>query len=413
MVSRAARWLPPLDGRMCLPLKLHSIRAPHFSFRLKPEATAETHSQALKRDAAKLVLNRRRFALLYGLIAAACITACQSKPPASAPAAAVSADTWAVVDGRQITRDEVEKAYRRSRDGSQPLSEEETLAGKLALLNDLIVQDLLIAKAAALKLEVPQNELDTAYENAKKNVPDATYQQELSKRNLTAADMKEGLRRELLTQKVIEQEIAAKVAVSEKEITDFFNANRAQFNIAEESYHIAQIVITPVREAQLANGTGDDATTPQAAVAKVRMLMERLKAGASFRDLAMWYSEDPESAPRGGDMGFLPVSRLKQAPPQLRDAVLNKTPGSVNVATAEGAYTLVLVVAHEPAGQRDLSTPGMRERITETLRGRKEQLTRMAYLTTIRNDAQVNNYLARRLVETKGATAPNLLPSTK
>jgi hypothetical protein len=37
----------------------------------------------------------------------------------------------------------------------------------------------------------------------------------------------------------------------------------------------------------------------------------------------------------------------------------------------------------------------------------------MAYLTTIRNDAQVNNYLARRLVETKGATAPNLLPSTK
>jgi peptidyl-prolyl cis-trans isomerase SurA len=327
-------------------------------------------------------------------LAAACMTACQSKPPASAPAAAVSADTWAVVDGRQITRDEVEKAYRRSRDGSQALSKEETLAGKLALLNDLIVQD-------------------AAYENAKKNVPDATYQQELAKRNLTAADMKEGLRRELLTQKLIDQEIASKVAVSEKEITDFFNANRAQFNIAEESYHIAQIVITPVREAQIGNGTGDDATTPQAAVAKVRMLMERLKAGASFRDLAMGYSEDPESAPRGGDMGFLPVSRLKQAPPELRDAVLNKTPGSVNVATAGGAYTLVLVVAHEPAGQRDLSTPGMRERITETLRGRKEQLTRMAYLTTIRNDAQVNNYLARQLIETKGAAAPNLLPSTK
>jgi peptidyl-prolyl cis-trans isomerase SurA len=356
------------------------------------------------------VVNRWTFAVVCAL-AAACITACQSKPPASTPAAAVSGDTWAVVDGRQITRDEVEKAYRRSRDGSQTLSEEETLAGKLALLNDLIVQDILIAKAAALKLEVPQNELDAAYENAKKNVPDATYQQELTKRNLTAADMKEGLRRELLTQKVIDQEIASKVAVSEKEITDFYNANRAQFNIAEESYHIAQIVITPVREAQIANGTGDDATTPQAAVAKVRMLMERLKSGASFRDLAMGYSEDPESAPRGGDMGFLPVSRLKQAPPQLRDAVLNKTPGSVNVASSGGAYTLVLVVAHEPAGQRDLSTPGMRERITETLRGRKEQLARMAYLTTIRNDAQVNNYLARRLVETKGtATANEIVP---
>jgi peptidyl-prolyl cis-trans isomerase SurA len=353
---------------------------------------------------------RRLFALLGALTAATWFPACQSKPAAPA-GAAVSADTWAVVNGRQITRDDVEKAYRRTRDGSQTLSEEEVLAGKLTLLNDLIIQDLLLAKAATLKIEVPQNELDTAYENAKKNVPDEAYQQELTKRNLTAADMKEGLRRELLTQKVIEKELASKVAVSDKEITDFFNANRAQFNIAEESYHIAQIVITPVRDAQIANGTGDDAATPEAAVAKVRMLMERLKAGASFRELAMGYSEDPESAPRGGDMGFVPVSRLKQAPPQLRDAVLNKAPGNVNVASAGGAYTLVLVVAREPAGQRDLSTPGMRDRITETLKGRKEQLMRMAYLTTVRGDAQVNNYLARRLVESKAGAAPNLLPS--
>ena len=133
--------------------------------------------------------------------------------------------------------------------------------------------------------------------------------------------MREGLRRELLTQKVIEQEVGSKVAVTDQEVSDFFNANRAQFNVPEEGYHLAQIVVTPVRDPQLANRTGDDAATPQAAEAKVQMLMERLKAGASFRDLAVGYSEDPESAPRGGDLGLVPVSRLKQAPPQLRDAV--------------------------------------------------------------------------------------------
>jgi peptidyl-prolyl cis-trans isomerase SurA len=218
--------------------------------------------------------------------------------------------------------------------------------------------------------------------------------------------MREGLRRELLTQKVIEQEVGSKISVTDKEITDFFTANRAQFNVAEESYHIAQIVVTPVRDQQLANGTGDDATTPQAAAAKVRMLMERLKAGASFRDLAVGYSEDPESAPRGGDMGLIPVSKLKQAPPALRDAVLNKQPGAVNVASAGGAYTLVLVVAHEPAGQRDLSTPGVRERISDNIRTRKEQLLRAGYLTAIRSDATVVNYLARRVVEAKGAIPP-------
>jgi peptidyl-prolyl cis-trans isomerase SurA len=342
------------------------------------------------------------FLLLATLAAVGVASACRSPQSGTPAPAAVSPDTWASVDGRPITRDAVDKAYRRTRDVSQTLSEEETLTAKLSLLNDMIVQDILIARAGSLKVEVPQSDLDAAYENAKKNLSNEAFQQELTKRSLTPDDMKEGLRREMLTQKVIEQEVGSKVVVSDKEITDFFNANRSQFNVAEESYHIAQIVITPVRDAQIANGTRDDASTPEAAVAKVKMLMERLKAGASFRDLAMGYSEDPESAPRGGDMGFLPISRLKQAPPALRDAVLNKQPGSVNVATAGGAYTLVLVVAHEPAGQRDLTTPGMKERITETLRGRREQMLRLAYLTAARADAKVENHLARRMVEAKG-----------
>ncbi len=218
--------------------------------------------------------------------------------------------------------------------------------------------------------------------------------------------MREGLRRELITQKVMEKEVGSKVVVSDQVITDFFNANRAQFNVAEEAYHLAQIVVTPVRERQVANGTGDDAATPQAAVAKVRMLTERLKAGASFRDLAAGYSEDPDSAQRGGDLGLVPVSRLKQAPPALRDAVLNKEPGTVNVASIGGAHTLVLVVAHEQAGQRDLSSPGVRDQITNTLRGRKEQVLRMAYLNAVRTDADVTNYLARRVVEGSGTIAP-------
>jgi parvulin-like peptidyl-prolyl isomerase len=337
--------------------------------------------------------------------------ACRKDAASSAaPAATVSADTWAVVDGHAISRGDVDKAYRRTRDVSQPLSEEEALTAKLGLLNDLIIQEILMARAATLKIDVPQNELDTAYNNAKQNLSDEAYQQELSRRSLTPADMREGLRREMLTQKVIAQEVGSKITVTDKEINDFFAANRAQFNVAEESYHIAQIVITPVREPQISNGTGDDAATPQAAAAKVKLLMERLKAGASFRDLAVGYSEDAESAPRGGDMGFIPVSRLKQAPPQLRDAVLNKQPGSVNVATAGGAYTLVLVVAHEMAGQRDLTTPGMKERITDTLKGRKEQLLRLAYLTQARTDARVENYLAKRLIEAKGEV-PGLMPS--
>src|SRR5204863_6445770 len=142
-------------------------------------------------------------------------------------------------------------------------------------------------------------------------------------------------------------------------------------NVPEEAYHLAQIVVTPTPDARVTNTNGDDATTPQAAAAKIQMLMERLKGGVSFQDLATGYSEDPESAPRGGDLGLVPVSRLRQAPPPLRDAVLNKSPGAVTVANLGNAYTIVMVLAHEEAGQRTLSTPGVRERITETLRAQK------------------------------------------
>jgi len=350
----------------------------------------------------------RLFLILTLLAASASLPACRPTP-AAPTAKPVSADTWAVVDGKEITRTDVDKAYRRARDVSQVLSTEEELTAKLNLLNDLIVQEILLAKAGTLKVELPPSELDTAFGNARKNISDQAFQQEVSRRGLTADDLREGLRRELLTEKVVTQEVGSKITVSDQEINDFFAANRAQFNFPEEAYHVAQIVITPVRDARVGNRTGDDATTPQEAAAKVQMLMERLKSGADFRDLAVGYSEDPDSAPRGGDLGFVPVSQLKQAPPPLRDAVLNKAPGAVNVATSNGAYALVLVVAHEQAGQRDLAVPAVRQGITDTLRGRKEQLLRSAYLTSVRSDAQVVNYLARRLVESKGTAPSGLL----
>jgi peptidyl-prolyl cis-trans isomerase SurA len=351
-------------------------------------------------------MHRHLFAVIL-LAASGLAAACQSTP--ATPTTAVSADTWAVVNGQEITRDFVEKAYRRTSDTPPTTSDEEALLAKLTLLNDLIVQELLIAKARELKVEVPDSELDAAFEEARKNITGEAFQQELTRRGLSASDMREGLRRELLSQKVIDQEVRSKVAVTDQEITDFFNANRARFNLPEEAYHIAQIVITPERDAQLANRTGSDATSPEEAAAKAQMLMERLKGGVAFQELAMDFSEDPESAPRGGDLGFVPMSRLKQAPPRLRDAVLKVQPGTVNVVSEGGAHTLVLVVAHEQAGQRDLSMPAVRDSITETLRARREQLLRTAFLTAIRSDANVDNYLARRVVEAQGKV-PSLAP---
>jgi len=324
--------------------------------------------------------------------------ACQSKPTAST----VSQDVWAVVDGREIRRADVEKAYRRTAPSNAAISEEEATAGRLNVLDQMISQDIMLARANELKIVLPESELDAAFNDQKKNISDDMFNKALAERNLTAADLREALRRDLLTQKVIEREVTSKITVTDQDVNDFFQANKAQFNLTEDAFHIAQIVVTPVKDAGLNNRTGDDATTPQAAAAKVQMLMGRLKAGAPFGQLAMDFSEDPQSTPQGGDVGLVSVSALRQAPPPLRDAVMKLQPGSMSVVSMNGAYTMVALLAKQAAGQRDPGMPEVRDGIMTTLRGRREQLLRTAYLETVRNKAIVVNHAARRIVESQG-----------
>jgi peptidyl-prolyl cis-trans isomerase SurA len=348
--------------------------------------------------------------LLLTLALAVVAAACQSKPPSPASSASPSANAWAVVDGREITRDDVDRAYRRRSQPSQPVSEDEALAVKLAILDELIVQDLVLAKARELKIEVPDSELDTAYLEVRNSMPDDGFEQELARRKLTAGDMREGLRREMLAQKLFQREVGSRVSVTEEDVAAFFEANRPQFNRTEDAYRVAQIVITPVREAQITNRTGSDATTAQEATAKLQMVMERLKGEADFSEVAADFSEDAETAPRGGDLGFVPVSVIQKLPAQLRDAVLKGTPGSARVVSANGAHTIVLVLEKDAAGQKDLSTPGVKDAIGQALRGRREELLRSAYLSKLRNDATVVNVIAERLVESQGKM-PSLFPA--
>jgi peptidyl-prolyl cis-trans isomerase SurA len=338
---------------------------------------------------------RRVAVLIAAFLSLSFMGACSSKPGAST---ASSPDVWATVDGREIRKDAVEKAYRRAADPAATMSEEETLTAKLSVLNDIIAQDLLLAKAKALNIEPSTTEIEAAFAERKKSMNEEAFQKELTQRGLTTADIKEDLRREMATQKVIEREVGARVNVTEQQIVDYFNANRGRFNLTEPAYHLAQIIITPVREAQINNRQNDDATTPAAAATKVKMILDRLRGGAPFNELAMDYSEEAQSAPNGGDLGLVPASQLAQASATLRDTIAKATPGSVSQVSIGGGYSLVLLVAKEAAGQRDLSTPGVRDSITAELKDRQQQLVQGAYLTDLRSNAQVVNHLAKQIL---------------
>jgi peptidyl-prolyl cis-trans isomerase SurA len=232
-------------------------------------------------------------------------------------------------------------------------------------------------------------------------------------------DLKRDIRRQLSIQKLLNREVAAKVSISDQDVTDFYNANRNQFNVAEAQFRISQIVITPRKEPQVRNRKNDDATNEAEAQRKAKMLMDKLNSGADFAQLAMDYSEDPNTAASGGDLGYIPESSLNaaQTDPMLKKAVLSLKPGQVSQPVQlRDSIRILKLVAREAAGLRGVNDPQVQQTIRDTLRNRKEQLLRNAYLAVARDEAHVTNYLAQQVVETAGKlpdAAKSTIPNTK
>ncbi len=104
------------------------------------------------------------------------------------------------------------------------------------------------------------------------------------------------------------------------------------------------------------------------------------------------------------------MSAVQRYPPQLRDAVLNATPGAAKAIGDGNGFAIVLVRGKDTAGQKDLGTPGVKEAITQSLKNGREEVLRSAYVSSLRNGAAIDNLIARRVVESQGKV-PTLRPA--
>jgi len=339
-----------------------------------------------------------------------------------------SADVWAVVNGVEIKRDEVEKYYHsRINPEAQETSPEEILSGKLNVVEQLINNEILLERAKKQSLEASDGEVEDKFTELKSPYTEEEFQKKLKDGGMTVDDLKRDLRRQLSIQKLLNREVAAKITITDQDVTDFYNSNRNQFNVAEAQYRISQIVVTPRKDAQVRNRKNDDATNDAEAQRKAKMLQDKLNSGADFAQLAMDYSEDPNTAATGGDLGYIPESSLNapQTDPMLKKAVVSLKPGQVSPPIQlRDSIRILKLVAREASGQRGVNDPQVQQMIRDTLRNRKEQLLRNAYLAVARDEARVSNYLALQVIEAAGklpdaakstlstpATAPTAAPT--
>ena len=335
--------------------------------------------------------------LILAAVAAGVLAAGCQKEAAPGP------DVWATVNSKAISRAEVEKYFRTRVNAEAPApSQEEALSLKLSILDELINNEILLERASKMNLIATDAEVEDKFTESKSPYTEEEFQKKLHDTGLTVDDLKSDIRRQLSVQKLLNREVIAKISITDQDVTDFYNKNRAQFNVAEPQYHIAQIVVTPHPDPSVHNRKNDKATNDAEAKRKVLLLQQKLASGADFGQLAMDYSED-STATTGGDLGFVPESALNRSDPALKKLVLSMKPGEVSQPINNaGGYRILKMIAKESAGQRELSDPQVQQSVRDMMRNRKEQLLRSAYMIEARDGSHVTNYLARQILESAG-----------
>lgn len=346
---------------------------------------------------------RRALTLSFTACLAAGV-ACSSKP--------MGDDVAASVDGHKIYRVDVEKYYQNQTSGSdqQPAGEQATSL-RLSILRELIDNEIVMRRAEKLGLLATDDEVDRKLNEIKSPYTKEEFDARLKDKKITLDDFKRDLRRSLTVDKVLNKEVTSKINISDQDISNYYNAHKAEFNLIEPQYHLAHIFVTTTPNPQVHNLKNDKAQNEADARKKVQMLVNRLDSGDDFGTLAMNFSEDPESSSNGGDLGFAPESSLKNTDQITRDMVMKLKPGQyspvitvVNPMTKQlVGFRIVKLVAKEPAGQRELADPRVQEAIRSQLRDRREQLLKAAYYEVLRDQAKVDNYLAERILAGNGA----------
>ncbi|HKW24383.1 MAG TPA: SurA N-terminal domain-containing protein [Terriglobales bacterium] len=320
-------------------------------------------------------------------------------------------DVMARVNGRDISRAEVQKYFDNQTAGTpQAPAGEQAESLRLSILRQLVDDEILMQRAEKLGLLATDEEVNRRLNEIKAPYTQEEFNKRLQDKKITLDDFKRDLRRSLTVDKVLNREITSKINITDQDITSYYNAHKAEFNLIEPQYHLAHILVTGAPNPQVHNLKNDKARNDAEARKKIQMLVNRLDSGEDFATLAMNYSEDPETAGNGGDLGFTPESSLKGTDAATRDAIAKLKPGQyssiiqvVNPTTRQlFGYRIIKLIAKEPAGQRDLNDPRVQQAIREQLRDRREQLLKAAFYEEIRDQAKVENFYAEQILSQSG-----------
>jgi peptidyl-prolyl cis-trans isomerase SurA len=240
-----------------------------------------------------------------------------------------------VVNGEVISLSDLDEAmptYGKANilDEGNPLDKEIKLRhARKEVLEMLIEERLLQRVAQRFDIKVEDAEVDKAIEGMKQqgNINDEKMAEEVAAQGFTLEGYRHFLTAQIRKARIIEVAIKPTVSMAEEKIREYYQNHKNNYLFPE--VRVSQILIQVPPEA-----------TPkdwEQAKKKMEMVLQKLKKGTSFEELASLYSGDPASARSGGDLGFFKKGEMV---PTLEALVFSLETGELSgvIPSAQGFH---------------------------------------------------------------------------
>jgi peptidyl-prolyl cis-trans isomerase SurA len=303
------------------------------------------------------------------------------------------------VDDQIITRSDVEKAKQTNLEELKQRFpsdwESKWSKAQADILRDLIDQQLLLERGKNLGI-TGETEVVKRLNQLREQMHLASIDDlegEAKKQGVSYEDFKEQIRISAVTQQVIGQEVGGKLHISNEDIQDWYNKHQKELE-GQEEVGLSEIIIATQPATQSLEGKDkpaqdkalpEDPARAAEAEAKAKQILEQLRKGAKFEDLARKNSDGPTAA-QGGTLGSFKHGELAK---DLEDKTFSLKPGEyTDVIRTRQGFIILKVNGHRPAGVPPLKD--ISEHIREALYSERLEPAARAFLTKLREEAYID-----------------------
>lgn len=247
------------------------------------------------------------------------------------------------------------------------------------IMVEAVDEMVIVQRGKELGYKLSDEQFKSVVENIRKENKIETeeqFQAALKAENMTLADLRRNLERQMIVQRVQQNEVMGKIGVTEEEARKYYETHINEFTTPPAVTLREIVVALPTDE------KGINVAADEAAKTRIDALRARVKAGEDFQKLATDASDSPSKA-NGGLIG--PIS-LNDIAPDLRKLIEAMKVGDVTeVIRNQRGYQILKLETMTPV--QTMPFDQAREQISERVFTDKRKIEFDKYLEKLRAQA--------------------------